>query len=387
MFIANRVHWRGIRQLESLKTAVAAVRAGWGPCRVSLHPGADVDLKRARIASGPTEAAHKLACALAGAKYWAAEIDLVVVRNAVFLPLSSTLVFPNNGICDELEYSTKAAASGIWLRGGEPRQINRWQAKQMENAEFQSGVHLLIHPKWHHIYTHWFTEAMVALYDPRIDRDVVDYVCVPGGPKYELDSLALAGEDASKLKVLREPAYRLEIAVFPTHLLARTMVHPAAAPALRLFADKALKHVAPMPKKYIYLSREDAKARSMRNEGALASALCDLGFTKLIATDLSFQEQVQAFSSASALVSPHGSGLTNMLFAPKNAHILELRPRYAGDRGELWDRSYHILADLLGLPYSLLVFENEKGEEGWDVDVDFAVNKVKEFMSRVDEKT
>jgi hypothetical protein len=41
---------------------------------------------------------------------------------------------------------------------------------------------------------------------------------------------------------------------------------------------------------------------------------------------LSVPEQVQLFRSASHVIAAHGAGLTNILFAPADVKILEIRP-------------------------------------------------------------
>ena len=49
-------------------------------------------------------------------------------------------------------------------------------------------------------------------------------------------------------------------------------------------------------------------------------------FHKVCLEQMSIMEQVKLFSTATHIIAAHGSGLTNVLFAPKYARILEIRP-------------------------------------------------------------
>ena len=44
---------------------------------------------------------------------------------------------------------------------------------------------------------------------------------------------------------------------------------------------------------------------------------------------LSIDEQVELFRTASHVIGAHGAGLTNVLFAPSNLKILEIRPVFS----------------------------------------------------------
>jgi capsular polysaccharide biosynthesis protein len=75
----------------------------------------------------------------------------------------------------------------------------------------------------------------------------------------------------------------------------------------------------------IYISRGRARKRRITNEVAVIDALREFDFETIYSEDLSFEQQVKIFSKARFLVSNHGAGLTNMLFMPQGAGVLELR--------------------------------------------------------------
>jgi hypothetical protein len=74
----------------------------------------------------------------------------------------------------------------------------------------------------------------------------------------------------------------------------------------------------------LFLSRKDSSVRVMHNEAELEQALKPLGFTTFIAGQAPVTEQIRAFSHARVIVAAHGAGLTNLIFAPPGAFILEI---------------------------------------------------------------
>jgi capsular polysaccharide biosynthesis protein len=74
----------------------------------------------------------------------------------------------------------------------------------------------------------------------------------------------------------------------------------------------------------IYLSRRGANRRRLVNEAELEVRLAGLGFTCVQPERLSVAQQVELLSAARCVVAPHGAALTNMVFAPPGAMLLEL---------------------------------------------------------------
>jgi capsular polysaccharide biosynthesis protein len=98
----------------------------------------------------------------------------------------------------------------------------------------------------------------------------------------------------------------------------------------------------------LFISREKATWRHLENERAIWSAVRDFGYEKVIMEALSFKEQVNLMSDAVSILSLHGAGLANMLFAPSGAHVMEIvNPEYPLP-------VYYALACALGHHYWLL---------------------------------
>ena len=116
----------------------------------------------------------------------------------------------------------------------------------------------------------------------------------------------------------------------------------------------------------IYISRSKASSRKVLNEDEVLPILLENDFKIVYAEDLSFIEQVQMFSSCNILVSPHGAGLTNMLFMPTGSVILELR-----NNTEAPNNTFLRLAKGIGHKYYyLLSHENNGCFQSDDLQVD-----------------
>jgi hypothetical protein len=76
----------------------------------------------------------------------------------------------------------------------------------------------------------------------------------------------------------------------------------------------------------IYLSRKNARSRKILNENELVIFLKKSGFKIVETDDMKFDEQITLFSEANFLISPHGAGLTNMIFMKEASSIIELIP-------------------------------------------------------------
>jgi capsular polysaccharide biosynthesis protein len=74
----------------------------------------------------------------------------------------------------------------------------------------------------------------------------------------------------------------------------------------------------------IYVSRRDARWRHVANEDELYARLQPLGFRMIVPGRLSVAEQIGHFSGAKIVVCVHGAALTNMIFTPADASIIEI---------------------------------------------------------------
>ncbi|RZJ24865.1 MAG: glycosyltransferase family 61 protein [Haliea sp.] len=196
-------------------------------------------------------------------------------------------------------------------------------------------------------YYHWLIDYLPRLLvaDGMEEYQGWPLVMNQGMAAHQLESLSLLGIDAAQMMLL-EPGQGLQAAcvAVPTLLSTTTLCHPAV--------HRMLRHAFPptlnLPRKRIYLSRDDASNRRLTNEPELLELLRRYGFEKYVAGDMSFQDQVNLFASADAVVTAHGAGMTNIVFSPPGAEVFEIA--FTSYRVS----SMHFLAVLGGQPHGFI---------------------------------
>jgi len=119
----------------------------------------------------------------------------------------------------------------------------------------------------------------------------------------------------------------------------------------------------------LYISREDAKERKVRNEKQVFDHLKRFGFIKVSLERLSVREQIDLFANAEIVVGPHGAGFTNLVFCRPRTKVVELfNPDYIRPM-------YFQISNHLNLQYSYFMGQNIPNKKeamniGEDMEVD-----------------
>jgi capsular polysaccharide biosynthesis protein len=88
--------------------------------------------------------------------------------------------------------------------------------------------------------------------------------------------------------------------------------------------------------------------RFVENENEVVALLEKYGFKKIIAEKFSYDEQIAICYKAKYLLSPHGAGLTNLLFMKENSSVLELA---SAPSSQKLVTDYYKLASMLNINY------------------------------------
>lgn len=213
---------------------------------------------------------------------------------------------------------------------------------------------------WHFNYHHWLVECLprlrCALETPELAGCPV---IVPADlAPFQRASLDLLGIAEERRLPFDEGDWQLETLVFPS-------IGNFSPPELRwvrerlvggLMGGRSVTPGAPAPRTgrstpapaRLYVSRADATTRRLLNEAEIVAALEPLGFEALTLTGMPLAEQIRRFARAEAIIGPHGSGLTNLLFAPRQAAVVELMP------ADQVNHCFWLLANGLGQRYAFL---------------------------------
>lgn len=127
----------------------------------------------------------------------------------------------------------------------------------------------------------------------------------------------------------------------------------------------------------IYISRADAGRRHIANESAVIELLDSYGFKRVTLADKPFSEQVQIIAGANIILSPHGAGLTHLLWADEPT-VIEIVP-------DTYPRpAFFCLAQVLGLEYAPVIADTTTDSvppKERDVVVD--VEQLRDILDRI----
>lgn len=188
---------------------------------------------------------------------------------------------------------------------------------------------------YHGIYYHTLMDGIPRMYPfvkRRLSNEIRFLVTEPVNPAEQYFFERLAPPGASLLVVPNDVLVRAERFV---HV---DFVAPADVGILhdevRGWLSSMLLPTRPrQPTHRIYVRRGDVGTRRILNEAQLEGRLKELGFRSYELGRMSPSEQIELFYDAELVVSAHGSGLTNLLFAME-AGVVELfnspfvRPHY-----------------------------------------------------------
>ena len=97
----------------------------------------------------------------------------------------------------------------------------------------------------------------------------------------------------------------------------------------RSMVEKVCGKAERVSRRRLYLTRSRSTShwsRQLENEDELIALLQSHGFEVIEPGSMSIAQQIEVFSEAAMVVSPHGSALANMIFAPPGCAVVDLMP-------------------------------------------------------------
>jgi len=117
----------------------------------------------------------------------------------------------------------------------------------------------------------------------------------------------------------------------------------------------------------IYVSRRDSQNRVLKNEAEVEALLKHLGFEIVVLSGMTLAQQISIFASATHIISPHGAGLTNIVFCLPGTKILEIHAApYVN-----W--CYLRLSALYNLEYGFIFGAAEEFDSNWVHNLTFKI--------------
>jgi hypothetical protein len=203
-------------------------------------------------------------------------------------------------------------------------QQNRiYRSLRLPTPQFLSGSYYTIATPFSSGYYHWIVEVLPRLFahESVADEDPKLIVNSPLN-HWQRESLELLGFRDQDLMELGTDYLQVEKLYFPAYI----GINPYCLDWLR---ERLFATVAPqVTPKRVYISRRRASRRRLLNETEIESVLREHGFIIAEAERLSFAQQVELFAQAQVIVSIHGAGLTNIVFAPPGCKVMEIVDPY-----------------------------------------------------------
>lgn len=222
-----------------------------------------------------------------------------------------------------------------------PRQVRQViTGNGIPDCEFETAA--ILYPPWNNYY-HWTIETL-----PRI-RSLERYAEVNGEypvllvpdsrPSWMDETLEQINYQGRVEGWSGEVAYieKLVIPVFPDPT-------PEECKWLRARMQSTTQTTEVEAQKNIFVSREDATVRRVKNMSEIRPVLRKHNFETHVLSELTIAEQIGLFATADIVVAPHGAGLANLVYAD-DISVIELfgRKKIA---------SFARLAHMLGHEYT-----------------------------------
>lgn len=215
---------------------------------------------------------------------------------------------------------------------------------------------------------HWFFDCLPRLYLVlEHTKEPIRVIMRRDMAAYQLDTLAFVLKDYPQAEVVyidKHEKWGVEEFVLPSFVAnAQSGYLPREiADWLRHKVWQGYGVQQSNRKRRVYISRAKAKTRRVLNEQELLPLLDRYGFEVVRAEELTYQQQVQLFYEAEAVVAPHGAGLTNLLFS-EQCQVLEFHP------ANLIKTHYFLLCKALGFRYSAVIGTTGDKMENYTVPV------------------
>ncbi len=215
-------------------------------------------------------------------------------------------------------------------------------------------------------YFHWFTDVLPALHHlikTQINFEDIDYFLIHGlkDCEYQHRGLELLGIPLTKV------INTLDVTC--SHIQADSLIIPSLAghfswltqPAghflQELFWSSYSADSLDQPISRLYISRQKARWRRVVNEVELIQYLDRLGFQFAYFEDLPIAQQVSLMAVADVVISPHGAGLTNLIFCRPGTKVIEILPpnsilsAYWAISQQLGLEHYSLLGQVMSSPH------------------------------------
>lgn len=192
---------------------------------------------------------------------------------------------------------------------------------------------VLLHNSWEDGYFHWVTETITRLegverYTEETGREP-KLIVGPDLNSFQRETLELLGYDDDDLVHWDATYCSVDRLVVPS--MRREIDPPNPSPFSHQWLRESLRERALREvdtdrfSERVYISRDDAATRRLLNEDEALEVLEPYGFERYELSSMAVLETIALFAQADCIVTPHGAGLTDLIYAD-DVSVVELMP-------------------------------------------------------------
>lgn len=189
-------------------------------------------------------------------------------------------------------------------------QIRGLQKHNSAHFDRESRIYPIAIQKY---YYHFVIEELPEILDAREQYPDIQFISLPGQPKFVLEYLELANID---LEIVAGSEKKFKIALIPSYSRSSTLW--SVQKLQRAYPDKK-----PIFRK-ILLLRQGLSRRDFKLEESLKAILLPEGFEIINPDEFDVKEQIEIFRSCTHIVGVHGAALTNIVFSNHNCRVFEV---------------------------------------------------------------
>lgn len=243
------------------------------------------------------------------------ELSVTCIRRGRVATSDGTVISPDDRVFDEFAHQWGDA---VWRNkvfdvaglGRPERREGKWATLVVPAALVNVG--------------HWLMDGVLrlsVLEAAGLAEDVK--LIIPDTKSKYTQPVEALGYGPERYDGLLEGHWEVEQLLVPSYLSTPGFIRPWGG---RWIRERLGVERQPIGDRRLWISRCRARNRRLRNEDEILALLAREGFEKVELEELTFREQVDVFSQAQVVAGPHGAGMTDLLFAPHGARVLEFFP-------------------------------------------------------------
>lgn len=228
---------------------------------------------------------------------------------------------------------------------------------------------LIITSRWSENYYHWMTEiiARLSLVDKvnhNIDTIVINHMV----NQFQKDTIRFLNLNKKIVETKRNHFFEVENGIIPQ---LENIDSYRVFYLRKVFKNLMVKDAT----QYVYISRVNSKSRKIINETEFDNVLKRLGIKNIRLEFENFEQQVRLIHNAKLIISPHGAGLTNLIFAQPGTKVIEFIPE------KRFSKHFIKISSILNLTHIIIRYKGDS-KHNFKVNVEKFESFIRKFIDK-----